>query len=105
MPNWNEIKKEYESSNITLAALAEKHGVKLGTLKSRKSREGWSRGSPKKDATKKEKVATPTKRVAVEKEDVFDQGINLDNFLEDSGLTEKQRLFCLYYVKSFNATQ
>lgn len=56
--NWDEVRKEYETSKITLAALAEKHGIKLGTLKSRKSREGWSRGSPKKDATKMKKVAT-----------------------------------------------
>ncbi|NRD80296.1 hypothetical protein HPT25_23525 [Bacillus sp. BRMEA1] len=56
--NWDEIRKEYESSDITLNALAEKYDVKIGTLKSRKSREGWSRGSPKKDATKNKKVAT-----------------------------------------------
>lgn len=52
MPNWDLIKKEWETSNITLKDLAEKHGVKLGTLKSRKSREKWSRGATKKDATK-----------------------------------------------------
>jgi uncharacterized protein YjcR len=52
MPNWEGIRKEWETSNITLKDLAEKHGVKLGTLKSRKSREKWSRGATKKDATK-----------------------------------------------------
>ncbi|MGM0903074.1 MAG: phage terminase small subunit [Bacillota bacterium] len=56
--NWEEIRQEYESTNITLKALAEKHDIKIGTLKSRKSREGWSRGSPKKDATKSKKVAS-----------------------------------------------
>ena len=53
--NWDKIRKEYETTKHTLAALAEKYDVKLGTLKSRKSREGWSRGSPKKDATKTKK--------------------------------------------------
>ncbi|WP_285871232.1 terminase small subunit [Metabacillus litoralis] len=105
MPNWNEIRKEFESTKITLAALAEKHGVKLGTLKSRKSREGWSRDPTKKDATKIEKVATPKKKVATPKVEVPEKEINLDNFLEGTELTDKQRLFCLYYVKSFNATQ
>jgi uncharacterized protein YjcR len=62
--NWDEIRKEYETSKVTLAALAEKYEVKLGTLKSRKSREGWSRGSPKKDATKRKKVATKKKKDA-----------------------------------------
>src|SRR5690606_23696611 len=58
MPNWEDIRKEWETSKITLNALADKHKVKLGTLKSRKSREGWSRDPTKKDATKNEKVAT-----------------------------------------------
>ncbi|MBO1515593.1 phage terminase small subunit [Metabacillus bambusae] len=56
--DWDNVKKEYESTNITLKALAEKHDIKLGTLKSRKSREGWSRDPTKKDATKGKKVAT-----------------------------------------------
>ncbi|MFF2449356.1 terminase small subunit [Neobacillus sp. NPDC058068] len=110
--NWDEIRKDFETSKITLAALAEKHDIKIGTLKSRKSREGWSRDPTKKDATKKQKkdaplkkVATPNKKVATPIELHPDEEINLDNFLEDSELTEKQRLFCLYYVKSFNATQ
>lgn len=58
MPNWEEIQREWETTKITLAALAEKHDVKLGTLKSRKSRDKWSRGAPKKDATTR-KDATP----------------------------------------------
>lgn len=58
MANWDEIKLEWETTKITLADLAEKHDIKLGTLKSRKSREKWSRDANKKDATKNEKVAT-----------------------------------------------
>jgi len=107
--NWDDIRNEFETSNITLAALAEKYGIKVGTLKSRKSREGWTRGSPenaaKKDATKTEKVATLKKKVATKKEDSSNEEITLDNSLDGSQLTEKQRLFCLYYVKNFNATQ
>lgn len=63
MANWDEIRKEWETSEITLKALAEKHGVKLGTLKSRKSREKWSKSNrAEKDATEsKKKVATPKK--------------------------------------------
>ena len=64
MTNWNEIKQEWESSKITLADLAEKHDVKLGTLKSCKSCDGkdgnpWTRdATAKKDATKTKKVAS-----------------------------------------------
>lgn len=97
--SWEEIRQEYKTTSITLKALAEKHDVKLGTLKSRKSREGWERGSPKKDATTRKKVATkPKKEATIKKEE---QAV----FVESEGLTDKQRLFCIYYVKSFNATQ
>lgn len=51
--NWEEIREEWETTKITFKALAEKYGVKEGTLKSRRSREQWSR-----DATKNNKVAT-----------------------------------------------
>lgn len=64
MANWDEIKQEWETTKITLADLAEKHGIKLGTLKSRKSREKWSR-----DATKTVKVATISSKDATELED------------------------------------
>ncbi|WP_338788801.1 phage terminase small subunit [Metabacillus sp. FJAT-53654] len=67
MPKWDEIRKEFETSKITLAALSEKYNIKLGTLKSRKSREGWSRDPTKKDATKIKKVATPPKEDATRK--------------------------------------
>ncbi|WP_285839852.1 terminase small subunit [Alkalihalophilus marmarensis] len=97
--NWEEIRQEFETTTITLKALAEKHDVKLGTLKSRKSREGWERVSPKKDATPNKKVATkPKKGATIKKEEK-------PVFVESEGLTDKQRLFCIYYVKSFNATQ
>lgn len=92
--NWDAIRHEYETTSITLKVLAEKHDIKLGTLKSRKSREGWERDAtePKKVATKQKKDATLVK----ESKPVF---------VESEGLTDKQRLFCIYYVKSFNATQ
>ena len=94
MPNWEEIQKEWETTKITLAALAEKYDVKLGTLKSRKSREAWVRGPSKKDATKKKKDATISKRMQPK-----------EVFVESDDLTDKQRLFCIYYIKYFNATK
>ena len=61
--NWEEIRKEYETTKITLKSLAEKYGIKLGTLKSRKSREGWSRDPTIKDATPKKKRLQNQKRM------------------------------------------
>lgn len=95
--DWNEIRKEWETTKITLKDLAAKHDVKLGTLKSRKSREKWSRDATKKDATKSQKVATPKKMQPKKK--IKEPVVESDN------LTDKQQLFCIYYLKSFNATQ
>lgn len=100
--SWEKIRREWETSDITLKDLAEKHGVKLGTLKSRKSREKWSRNAPKKDATKKEKVATQVKKDASKKQN---EKATEKPVIENDGLTDKQRLFCIYYVKYFNATK
>ncbi|MDZ5711646.1 hypothetical protein [Jeotgalibacillus haloalkalitolerans] len=62
--DWEEIRKEYEAGGITLQALADKHDIKIGTLKSRKSREGWG---GKKDATKRGKVASTKNKDATKK--------------------------------------
>lgn len=97
--NWEEIRKEYETSKVTLKALAEKHGVKLGTLKSRKSREKWLRGATGKDATKSEKDAT------LKKQDANNRTRLIKESLPSDELTDKQRFFCIHYVKTFNATQ
>ncbi|MEY9979702.1 terminase small subunit [Lysinibacillus sp. RC79] len=105
MANWDEIKQEWETTKITLANLAEKHEIKLGTLKSRKSREKWSRDATKKDATKTAKVATiSSKDASKEKEVVESEEVTAFDLEGDDGLTDKQRLFCMYYVRSLNAT-
>lgn len=58
MPNWDLIRQEYENSNITMKALAEKYGVKDSTLRSRKNREKWQRNATDKNATQRINVAT-----------------------------------------------
>lgn len=63
MTNWEAVRKEWETSKITLIDLAEKYGVKEGTLKSRKSREGWKKVATKKDATANKKMQ-PSKKDA-----------------------------------------
>lgn len=99
MANWKEVRTEWETTKITLKNLAEKHDVKIGTLKSRKSREGWSRDPTKEVATKKKKVATSEQKVATSSE------YEIEPIVDGENLTEKQGLFCIYYIKSFNATQ
>lgn len=67
--------------------LAEKHGVKASTLRSRKSRENWQQ-----DATQQ-----PEKKVATQKA--------IEELNNNDDLTEKQKQFCLLYLKYFNATK
>lgn len=89
--DWQAIRIEYETSDITLKALADKYGVKDATIRSRKNREKWQRN----DEAELENVATQPQRNVTNRMPVVESG----------DLTEKQRLFCLHYLKSFNATQ
>lgn len=101
MPNWKEIQKEWETSKITFKALAEKHNVPEGTLKSRRSREKWSKDAPSekwsRDATVK-KDATFSKGMQPKKK--IKEPIELSD-----ELTDMQKAFCFNYINSFNATQ
>src|SRR5690625_5602631 len=58
MPNWEQIREEWETSDITFKELAEKHGVKDSTVRSRKNREKWQRNATSKNATQRKSVAT-----------------------------------------------
>lgn len=71
--------------------IAIKHGVTINTVKSWKKRHGWKR----EPAHKKVHTKAEDKRV---------QNTPAVIPVVDDGLTEKQRLFCLYYIKNFNAT-
>ncbi|MFL2104145.1 hypothetical protein [Mycobacteroides abscessus] len=61
--DWVEIRAEFESTDITMKALAEKHDVKPSTLRSRKNREGWQRNVATQHKTN---VASKNKKVASE---------------------------------------
>lgn len=73
MPNWEEIQNEWETTKITFKALAEKYDVKEGTLKSRRSREGWSR---EKDATIQKDATVNSDGVATDSSDRKKSGKN-----------------------------
>lgn len=53
MINWKKIKTEFETTTITLKALAEKYDVSSSTMRSRKNRENWQRN----DATQRREVS------------------------------------------------
>lgn len=61
--NWETIRNEFETTDINIKSLAEKHGIKESTLRSRKSRGKWQRN----DATQRKTVASKSKIVATKK--------------------------------------
>ncbi|MDH2337305.1 terminase small subunit [Clostridium perfringens] len=83
--------------------IAEKYGVSINTVKSWKTRYKWSKKSVH---TKEEKVCTQiNKKVnkkSKKKEPIAEE---VKEVLENTELTDKQRLFCIYYIKRFNATK
>lgn len=86
--------------------IAEKYGVAINTIKSWKTRYGWSRGN--KDAPYGKSMHTKKEKVCTQKNKDSENGRALAEWIgqmvEESGLTSKQVLFCMYYANSNNAT-
>lgn len=82
--------------------IAEKYGVSLNTVKSWKSRHKWEKVAKKVCTQKTKRVHT--KKVAKEKS-IASKEITNEKYIESNNLTEKQRLFCIFYIQNFNATQ
>lgn len=93
--NWEAIRKEFEESDITMKDLAEKHGIKPGTLRSRKNREKWEKRNAAKNVATRN--ATKRKNVATQKA--------IEQINDNSELNDQQKLFCLYYSQNHNATK
>ena len=89
MKKWEEAEKDY-LAGMKYKDIATKYDVSVNTVKSWRSRHGWQRGAP----TKKS-VRPKTKKVAPK---------IVDDLEENSELTDKQKMFCLYYLQRFNAT-
>lgn len=120
--NWEKIKQEYieNCKTVKLNYLAEKYGVPPGTLRSRKNREKWDdelKGTGRKVKESPGSKESPSpKNVATKKDNATQQEEQREDVatemseemaadLKASGLTEKHQLFCLYYIKCWNATK
>lgn len=99
MTNWENIRQEWETTDITFVDLADKHNLKTSTVRSRKNREKWQRND---NATQRKNVATQKKKAAKKNELIAEE---VKSVMENEDLTDKQRLFCIYYNKYFNATK
>lgn len=100
-----DIYKSY-NGNIDLVDIASQLSLPPGTVRGWKSKDQWDQklnGTFQKKTERSPKVPERSqkknnaKKKAVAKE--------VGQVLSNTDLTEKQRLFCLYYVRSFNATK
>jgi phage terminase small subunit len=101
-----QIRKDYETGQYTFKQLSEKYNVSQGTIKSWSKRdkdEGnqWIKVATK-QKTKSKKVATKTEVAKVERKEVAEE---IKEVLENTELTDKQRIFCVIYAKRQNATK
>lgn len=55
-PDWEAIERAYRAGSLSIRAIAEKHGTKEGTIRSRAKKHGWQR-----DLTQQVKSATQAK--------------------------------------------
>lgn len=76
--------------------IAQKYGVSINTVKSWKTRYAWS-----KSARKKIKKCVQIRK-SVRDLTTVDKKI-IEAVLEETNLTEKERMFCLYFLKNRNA--
>lgn len=91
--------KEMYVHGLKLVEIAKKLGLAEGTVRRWKCTHNWDneRSDKKSERSQKKK----TKKTEI-KSDVSDQ---IADLCENSGLTDKQRLFCCLYIKCFNATK
>lgn len=99
-----EIYKQ-QNGNIDLADIAKQLEVSAGTVRGWKSKDKWAigteRGSERSEKrSKRSKPQTPSAPRPTSVDVLIIQAAE-----ENEELTDKERFFCILYVKSFNATQ
>lgn len=93
-----EARKLFEKGK-KLIEIAEQLDVPVGTVRSWKNRQQWECNV----AEKKRNVANEKKKkIKSKKEPAADE---VESVIENPELTDKQRLFCIHYVRCFNATK
>ncbi len=86
-----------------LIEIANQLGVAEGTVRSWKNRYQWEDES---NATLQKKITQRCERKKQKKEVTKEDATNeVREVIENPELTDKQRLFCIYYIRCFNATK
>ena len=99
MENYEKAEQDY-MAGMKYKDIADKYDTTINTVKSWKKRYGWNR---KEGAPKKEKVCTQNKMSAPTSRVEIDDGTR--ETLQNDDLTPEQQMFCIYYSRTFNATQ
>lgn len=99
MENYEKAEQDY-MAGMKYKDIADKYDTTINTVKSWKKRYGWNR---KEGAPQKEKVCTQNKKSAPAPRVEIDDGTK--ETLQNGDLTPEQQMFCIYYSRTFNATQ
>ena len=99
-PDEKKIKaRELFDKGLKLIEIANQLEVPEGTIRSWKNRYNWDCNVAKEKCN----VAKTKKRKKQPKEELTTDEVN--QVIENPELTDKQRLFCIHYIRSFNATK
>ena len=99
MENYEKAEKDY-MDGMKYKDIAEKYGTTINTVKSWKKRYAWNRD---KGAPNTKKVCTQKHNGAHTVASLIDDGTK--ETLQNDDLTPEQQMFCIYYSRTFNATQ
>ena len=98
-----EAAKQMYLEGMKLIDIAKQLNIPEGTVRRWKSTHKWdSERSEKNNASVRKKETNTSKYKSLPKAELTEEEVKT---LENEELTDKQRLFCLYYSKSFNATR
>lgn len=97
---------EMYKQGLKLIEIANQLGMAEGTVRSWKNRYKWDDGGNatlQKKEKKERNVAKESKRAKrAKKEPVAHE---VETVIQNTDLTDKQQLFCIYYIRCFNATK
>ncbi len=85
-----------------LTEIASQLGLPEGTVRRWKSTYKWDKGDTERSEKKSERSLKNNERSDKKKRAIESE---VKQVMENPELTDKQRLFCIYYIRSFNATK
>lgn len=97
------IKTEYATGKYTFAQLSEKFNISLGTIKTWSKKDKDNNKPWVKIKTIQKTKGNKTKTKQKTKDDKVNTEVTC--VIENDKLTDKQKLFCMYYIRCFNASK